>query len=63
MVHPDQRKGFIKTLDVIIGINKKAFSDMEEKGELVFWTNNLKLLLEQKSPALLPYRVIIQQAA
>jgi hypothetical protein len=63
MVHPDQRKGFIKTLDVIIDINKKAFGDMEEKGELVFWTDNLKLMLEQKSPALLPYRIIIQQAA
>ena len=36
---------------------------MQEKGELSFWVDNLRLLLEEKSVALLPYRVIIEQAA
>ena len=36
---------------------------MQEKGEVNFWIDNLKLLLEEKSVALLPYRVFIEQAA
>jgi len=63
MIHPDQQQGFIKTIDVMIGINRKAYDEMLEKGEIGFWTDNLKLLLEEKSVSLLPYRVFIQQAA
>ncbi len=36
---------------------------MMEKGELDFWKENLKLLLEEKSISLFPYRVFIQKAA
>jgi hypothetical protein len=63
MIHPDERQGFIKTIDVTIGINRKDYEDMTEKGEIVFWAENLKLLLDEKSVGLLPYRVYIQQAA
>jgi hypothetical protein len=35
---------------------------MQEKGEISFWIENLRLLLEEKSVALLPYRVSIEQA-
>ncbi|MBC7903784.1 MAG: type VI secretion system baseplate subunit TssF [Gemmatimonadaceae bacterium] len=63
MIHPDQQKGFMKTIDVTIQINRKEFDEMKEKGEDVFWTDNLKLLLEQKSVALFPYRVFLKRTA
>jgi hypothetical protein len=63
MIHPDQEQGFIKTIDVVIDVNRKAYEEMSEKGEIDFWTDNLKLLLEEKSVALLPYRVYIREAA
>lgn len=63
MVHPDQLQGFVKTIDITIGIHRSAYDEMMERGEIAFWKDNLKLLLEEKSAALLPYRVFIQQAA
>jgi hypothetical protein len=63
MIHPDQQQGFLKTLDVKISLPRKDFEDMEEKGEISFWIDNLQLLLEEKSVALLPYRVFIEKAA
>ena len=63
MIHTDQQRGFEKTIDVMITIQRKEFDDMMEKGELEFWKENLKLLLEEKSISLFPYRVFIQQAA
>ncbi len=63
MVHTDQQQGFEKTIDVMITIQRKEYNDMMEKGELDFWKENLKLLLEEKSISLFPYRVFIQQAA
>lgn len=63
MIHPDQQKGFVKTIDVVIAVNRKAYDNMHENGELQFWTNNLIQLLEEKSAALMPYRVFIRQAA
>ncbi len=36
---------------------------MMENGELDFWKENLQLLIEEKSAALFPYRVMINQAA
>ncbi len=62
-IHPDQQQGFIKTVDVLITVDPKAFDEMMEKGEVDFWTNNLKLLLEEKSVSLFPYRIFINQAA
>jgi len=63
MVHPDQQKGFMKTIDVEIEIKRKDYLEMMENGEVNFWVDSLKLLLEEKSAAMLPYRVFIQQAA
>jgi len=63
MIHSDQQQGFVKTLDVVIAIHRKAFDEMMEKGELEFWKDNLKLLLEEKSISLFPYRVFIEKAA
>ena len=63
MVHPDQDQGFVKTIDVVIGIHRVAYDEMMEKGEIPFWKDNLRLLLEEKSAALLPFRIFIQQVA
>lgn len=63
MIHPDQQQGFVKTIDVKISLGRKDFDDMQEKGEISFWVESLRLLLEEKSVALLPYRVSIEQAA
>jgi hypothetical protein len=63
MIHPDQQAGFVKTIDITIDIGRKEYDEMKEKGEIAFWTDNLKILLEQKSVALFPYRVFIQRAA
>lgn len=63
MVHPDQQQGFMKTIDVMIEINKKEYDVMKEREQTLFWSDNLKMLLEQKSVALFPYRVFLQRAA
>jgi hypothetical protein len=36
---------------------------MKENGEIAFWVENLKIMLEEKSVTLFPYRVFIEQAA
>lgn len=63
MIHPDQQKGFTKTLDVKIAIERKEYETMKEKGEVAFWTDNLTIMLEEKSVTLFPYRVFIEQTA
>ncbi len=61
--YPDQQQGFTRTIDVHIEVERQAFSEMLERGEIAFWKENLKLLLEEKSAALTPYRVFIQEVA
>jgi hypothetical protein len=63
MIHPGQQQGFLRTVDVMISLARKDYDEMKDKGEINFWIDNLKLLLEEKSMALLPYRVFIRQAA
>jgi hypothetical protein len=63
MIHPDERQGFVKTVDVKIDIDRKSYDEMLEKGEISFWKDNLTLLLQEKSVALLPFRVFIGEAA
>jgi hypothetical protein len=62
MIHPDQEQGFMKTLDVVISIERKEYEDMVDNGEISFWIDHLKLLLHEKSLGLFPYRLFIQQA-
>lgn len=62
MIHPDHQQGFVRTIDVGIMINKKAYDDMVENGELLFWLENLKGMLEEKSASMMPFRVFIRQA-
>ena len=61
--YPDQQQGFTRTIDVRIDIDRGSFDEMLERGEIAFWKDNLKLLLEEKSAALTPFRVFIQEAA
>jgi len=61
LIHPGEQQGFVRTVDVIIDIERHAYEDMLEKGELVFWKDKLKQLLEERSTALLPYRVSLQR--
>ncbi len=63
MIHPGQQQGFVKTLDVRIKLVKKNYDIMKENGEIAFWVENLKIMLEEKSVTLFPYRVFIEQAA
>jgi hypothetical protein len=63
MIHPDQQQGFIKTLDIVIAIERKEYEEMVDNGEIGFWSDHLKLLLEEKSLTVFPYRLFIQQAA
>jgi hypothetical protein len=61
--YPDQQQGFARTIDVSIEIDRNAFGEMSERGEITFWKENLKLLLEERSAALTPFRVFIREAA
>ena len=58
----DERQGYVKTINVIIALEERAYSDMKAKEELGFWEDQLKLMLEQQSSSLMPYRIIIQPA-
>lgn len=63
MIHTDQQKGYMKTIDVKIDIRKQDYEEMMRNGEINYWTDNLKLMLEEKSLTLVPYRIFIRQAA
>lgn len=62
-MHTGRKQGFSRTLDVLIGIQQKELAQMKDNGELNFWTDNLKLLLEERSASLVPYRIIFNEAA
>lgn len=62
LIHPGEEMGFGRTIDVTIDIDRYAYEEMSEKGEVVFWADKLKQLLEERSAALMPFRVFIQQA-
>jgi len=61
--HPDQSQGFTRTIDVSIDIDRNSYDEMLQRGEIAFWIDNLKLLLEERSAALTPFRIIIREAA
>lgn len=59
----DVKGGFMKTIDVTISIKRNEFEKMEDNGETQFWRDNLRLLLEEKSVSLFPYRIFLNQAS
>lgn len=56
------QQGYESTIDVTISLHAQDYADLEQKDECRFWEANLTLLLEGKSAALMPFRVIIQPA-
>jgi hypothetical protein len=62
-IHPDQKEGFKKTVDVLISIEKKRFAEMKDNAELSFWQNTLQQSLEGKSASLLPFRIYLKEAS
>lgn len=63
MTSPGRQQGYVKTIDVVVWITEREFDQMEENGEVKFWESNLKLLLEERSSALSPYRIHLDKAA
>ncbi|HLZ86544.1 MAG TPA: hypothetical protein VKQ52_04875 [Puia sp.] len=60
---PDQQQGFTRTIDVFVDIEPRVYDDMLQRGEIAFWKDNLKLLLEERSAGLTPFRVFLGEAS
>lgn len=63
MIAADISKGFIKTIDVKIMLEKKAWLDALDKHELEHWKEQLALELAERSMAFMPFRIFIEDAA
>lgn len=63
MVAADTTRGFVKTIDVTIVLERKAWLDALEKDELGFWKEHLSARLAEKSMAFMPFRIFIEEAA
>jgi hypothetical protein len=61
MVHPDQDQGFVKTLDVVLTLASQDHDEMARNGELNFWKDHLRQLLEEKSVLFMPFRIIFKK--
>ncbi|BAV10174.1 hypothetical protein FLA_6234 [Filimonas lacunae] len=63
MVAVDTSKGFVKTIDVKVVLEKKAYLDAMEKNEVNYWKEHLALQLADRSMAFMPFRIFIEDAA
>ncbi|GGH80323.1 hypothetical protein HNQ91_004866 [Filimonas zeae] len=63
MVSADTTRGFLKTIDVTIVLDRKAYLDALEKDELSYWKEHLSAQLAEKSMAFMPFRIFIEEAA
>lgn len=63
MVSLDETEGFVKTIDVIIRLHKKDYREARERNELIAWEKDLAFRLSDRSLALMPYRIFIEEAA
>ncbi|MCD2423581.1 hypothetical protein LQ567_12465 [Niabella pedocola] len=63
MISAETTKGFMKTIDVTITMQRKAFIEAQEKGEVAQWEKELALQLAERSMAFIPYRVFIREAS
>lgn len=63
MISPETTKGFMKTIDITIKINKKELFEAREKGEVAAWEKDLAQQLAERSMAFIPFRVFIKEAA
>jgi len=62
MVHPDQDQGYVKTLDISIVLSTFDFDEMMKKGEMSFWKENLRQMLEERSVLFMPFRIFFTKA-
>jgi hypothetical protein len=63
MVPRQVSQGFTRTIDVTIKLNRKDFMEARENNQLQYWKDSLALKLTDKSAALTPFRVFIEQEA
>jgi hypothetical protein len=61
MVPRQVSQGFTRTIDVTIKLNRKDFMEAQEKNQIQYWKDSLVLKLTDKSAALTPFRVFIDQ--
>jgi hypothetical protein len=61
MVPRQVSQGFTRTIDVTIKLNRKDFMEAQEKNQLQYWKDSLTLKLTDKSAALTPFRVFIEE--
>jgi hypothetical protein len=58
-VMPGQQHGLIRTLDVHILLSQKDINNLQEKGTIAFWQNDLQNAIEHHSNFFIPVRVFI----
>jgi hypothetical protein len=63
MVSTEVNKGFSRTIDITIRLNRNDYLDAKDKEELAFIREDLVLQLTRKSASLTPFRVFIEQVA
>lgn len=63
MISAETTKGFMKTIDVFITINRKDYLELQEKNEVEGMQKTLALQLAKRSMAFIPFRVFINEEA
>lgn len=63
MVSSELTRGFSRTIDITIRLNRNDYLDARDKDQLGFMGEDLKLQLTRKSASLTPFRVFIEQSA
>lgn len=63
MVSLNEAEGFVKTIDVTIRLHRKDYREARERNEIVAWEKDLAFRLADRSLALMPYRIFIEEAA
>jgi hypothetical protein len=58
-VMPGQQHGLVRTLDVHIALAPKDINNLQEKGTIAFWQNDLQKAITHHSNFFIPVRVFI----
>ncbi len=61
MIAADNLQGYKKTVDVHISLERKAYEEAAEKGELDYRKQMLNMQLTERSATLLPYRIFFDE--
>jgi Type VI secretion system, TssF len=60
-VLPAQTHGLVRTLDIIIVLQQKEWISLKEKGNVIFWQEDLATAINQHSNFFIPVRVFITE--